>query len=161
MAPLQASVILTFYTKVSVPCVKPGSQDAVVPAKGQRWLTDSEREALLNCLNRGMTVWDIASQFGITARSSADINTKYGNTRQNAKSAKAKRQPKLLQPVYIDAIKQWVAKDCHLDTLAVQSMITTEFGLSVSKTLVYKAMVGGGGGAWASWSLRVGPVSDD
>ncbi|KAJ9077091.1 hypothetical protein DSO57_1020072 [Entomophthora muscae] len=42
---------------------------------------------------------------------------------------------------HIDAIKQWVTKDCHLDTLAIQSMLATEFGLSVSKTLVYKTMV--------------------
>ncbi|KAJ9068060.1 hypothetical protein DSO57_1032577 [Entomophthora muscae] len=126
----------TFYTKVPIPCVEPASQDAAVPAKGRRWLTDSEREALLNCLNRGMAVWDIASQFGVMARYIADINTKYGNTGQIAKSAKAKRQPSLLQPVHINAIKQWVTKDCHQDSLAVQSMIATEFGLSVSKTLI-------------------------
>ncbi|KAJ9053770.1 hypothetical protein DSO57_1021026 [Entomophthora muscae] len=131
----------TFYTKVPVPCVEPGSQDAVVPAKGQHWLTDSEREALLNFLNGGMAVQDIASQFGVTARYIANINTKYGNTGQIAKSTKAKRQPKLLHPIHIDAIKQWVAKDCHLDTLAVQLMLATEFRLSVSKTLVYKTMV--------------------
>ncbi|KAJ9077342.1 hypothetical protein DSO57_1017660 [Entomophthora muscae] len=104
----------TFYTRVSIPCVEPGSQDAVVPAKGRRWLTDSECEALLNCLNGGMAVWDIASQFGVTARYIANINTKYGNTGQIAKSTKAKRQPKLLQPVHIDTIKQWVAVVIHM-----------------------------------------------
>ncbi|KAJ9078110.1 hypothetical protein DSO57_1010260 [Entomophthora muscae] len=131
----------TFYTKVPIPCVEPGSQDVVVPAKGRHWLTNSECEALLNCLNGAMVVRDIASQFGVTARYIANINTKYGNTGRFAKSTKAKRQPKLLQPVHIDAIKQRVAKDCYLDTLAVQSMLATEIRLSVSKTLVYKAMV--------------------
>ncbi|KAJ9054588.1 hypothetical protein DSO57_1012654 [Entomophthora muscae] len=51
----------TFYMKVPIPCVKPASQDATVPAKGQCWLTDSECGALLNFLNGGMAVWDIAS----------------------------------------------------------------------------------------------------
>ncbi|KAJ9066851.1 hypothetical protein DSO57_1005517 [Entomophthora muscae] len=46
----------TFYTKVPIPCVEPDSQDAAVPTKGWHQLTDSEREALLNCLNRGMAV---------------------------------------------------------------------------------------------------------
>ncbi|KAJ9074964.1 hypothetical protein DSO57_1001438 [Entomophthora muscae] len=95
----------TFYTKVPIPCIKPASQDATVLAKGWRQLTDSEREALLNCLNRGMAVWNIASQFGVTARYIANINTKYDNTRQIAKSAKAKWQPSLLQPTYLKAIK--------------------------------------------------------
>ncbi|KAJ9071409.1 hypothetical protein DSO57_1037207 [Entomophthora muscae] len=130
-----------FYTKVPIPCVEPDSQDAVVPAKGRCWLTDSECEALLNCLNRRMAAQDIASQFGVIARYIGNFNNKYGNTCQISESFKAKHQPKLLQPVHIDAIKQWTAKDCHLDTLAVQSMLATEFGLSVSKTLVYKAMV--------------------
>ncbi|KAJ9053307.1 hypothetical protein DSO57_1025480 [Entomophthora muscae] len=88
-----------------------------------------------------MAVWDIASQFGVTARYIGDINKKYGNTGQIAKSTKSKKQPKLLQPIHFEAIKQWVTKDCHLDSLAVPSMLVTEFGLSVSKTLVYKAMV--------------------
>ncbi|KAJ9074293.1 hypothetical protein DSO57_1007983 [Entomophthora muscae] len=81
----------TFYTKVPIPCVEPASQDAVVPAKGHCQLTDSEHEALLNYLNRGMVVWDIASQFGVTVRYIANINTKYGNTGQIVKSSKAKR----------------------------------------------------------------------
>ncbi|KAJ9080591.1 hypothetical protein DSO57_1023197 [Entomophthora muscae] len=131
----------TFYTKVPIPCVKPASQDAPVPAKGRHWLTDSECEALLNCLNREMAVWDIVSQFGVTSRYIANINTKYGNTGQIAKSAKAKWQSILLQPTHLKAIKQWVTKNCHLDSLAVQSMLATEYGLSVFKTLVYKAMV--------------------
>ncbi|KAJ9088156.1 hypothetical protein DSO57_1025896 [Entomophthora muscae] len=131
----------TFNTKVLIPCVKPASQDAVVPAKGQHQLMDSVHEALLNCLNRGMIVWDNVSQFGVTAIYIDKLNKKYGNTGQIAKSTTAKWQPTLLQPVHIDAIKQWVTKDCHLDTLAVQSMLATEFGLSVSKTLVYKTMV--------------------
>ncbi|KAJ9056377.1 hypothetical protein DSO57_1033648 [Entomophthora muscae] len=97
----------TFYTKVPIPCVKPASQDAAVPSKGQRQLTDSECEALLNCLNRRSAVQDIVSQFGVTARYIGDINKKYGNTRKIAKSAKAKRQPKLLQPMYFEAIKKW------------------------------------------------------
>ncbi|KAJ9085355.1 hypothetical protein DSO57_1014774 [Entomophthora muscae] len=50
----------TFYTKVPIPCVKPASQDAIVPAKGRCWFTDNECEALLNCLNKEMAVWDIA-----------------------------------------------------------------------------------------------------
>ncbi|KAJ9087262.1 hypothetical protein DSO57_1034827 [Entomophthora muscae] len=134
-------VSLAPLSHIPIPCVEPGSQDAMAPAKGQRQLTDSECEALLNCLNGGMAVWNIASQFGVTARYIANINTKYGNTGKISKSTKAKQQPKLLQPVQINTIKQWVARDCHLDTLAVQSMLTTEFGLSVSKTLVYKTMV--------------------
>ncbi|KAJ9080791.1 hypothetical protein DSO57_1021196 [Entomophthora muscae] len=83
----------TFYTKVPIPCVKPASQDAVVPSKGQCQLRDSEREALSNCLNRGMTVWDITSQFGVIARYIGNINKKYGKTRHIAKFAKAKGQP--------------------------------------------------------------------
>ncbi|KAJ9089405.1 hypothetical protein DSO57_1013344 [Entomophthora muscae] len=83
----------TFYKKVPIPYVKPASQDAAVPFKGQRQLRDSEREALPNCLNRGMTVWDITSQFGVTARYIGNINKKYGKPGQIAKSAKAKRQP--------------------------------------------------------------------
>ncbi|KAJ9075399.1 hypothetical protein DSO57_1036461 [Entomophthora muscae] len=41
--------------------VKPASQDAAVPAKVWCWLADSERESIHNCLNGGMTVWDIVS----------------------------------------------------------------------------------------------------
>ncbi|KAJ9067007.1 hypothetical protein DSO57_1003713 [Entomophthora muscae] len=51
----------TFYMKVPISCVEPSSQDATIPVKGWRQLTDSECEALLNCLNREMAVWDIAS----------------------------------------------------------------------------------------------------
>ncbi|KAJ9063965.1 hypothetical protein DSO57_1035400 [Entomophthora muscae] len=47
----------------------------------------------------------------------------------------------LLWPIHFEAIRQRITKDCHLDTLAVQAMLTTEFWLSVSKTLVYKVMV--------------------
>ncbi|KAJ9086397.1 hypothetical protein DSO57_1004459 [Entomophthora muscae] len=133
--------------KVLIPCVEPASQDAVAPAKGQRQLTDSECKALLNFLNRGMAVWDIVSLFGVTARYIGNINKKYSNTGQIAESTKAKRQPSLLsestvlQPTHLEAIRQWVTKDCQLDTIAVQLMLVTEFGLSVSRTLVYKAMV--------------------
>ncbi|KAJ9066876.1 hypothetical protein DSO57_1005256 [Entomophthora muscae] len=165
----------TFYTKVPIPCVEPASQDAAVPAKGRRQLTNSECKAFLNCLNGGMAVWYIASKFrvtaryigwyiaskfgvtaryigwyiaskfGVTARYIGGLSNKYGNTRRIAESVKAKRQPKLLQPVHIKAIKQWVVKDCHLDTLAVQPMLATEFGLSVSKTLSTKQWL-----IWAS-----------
>ncbi|KAJ9083624.1 hypothetical protein DSO57_1032825 [Entomophthora muscae] len=69
-----------FYTKIPIPCVKPASQDATVPAKGRCRLTDSEHEALLNYLNGGMAAWDIASQFGVMARYIGTINKKYGNT---------------------------------------------------------------------------------
>ncbi|KAJ9068269.1 hypothetical protein DSO57_1030426 [Entomophthora muscae] len=125
----------TFYKKAHVPCFKPDSQDATVPAKGWRQLTDSECEALLNCLNGAMAVWNIASQFGVTTRYIGNLNNKYSNTGQIAKSVKAKRQPKLLQPVHIDAIKQWLAKYCHLDTLAVQSMLAAKFGFLFLKPL--------------------------
>ncbi|KAJ9055266.1 hypothetical protein DSO57_1005673 [Entomophthora muscae] len=140
-----------FYMKIVIPCVEPNSLDAAVPTKGWCRLTDSECEALLNCLNRGMAVWDITSKFGVTARYIGDLNTKYCDTGQIAKNPKAKRKPKLLQPVHIDAIKQWVSKDCHLDSLAVQLMLATKFGLSVSKTLVYKTMVNLG----FSWKVLV------
>ncbi|KAJ9050298.1 hypothetical protein DSO57_1015689 [Entomophthora muscae] len=108
----------TFYTKVPIPCVEPASQDAAVPVKVWCQLTDSECEALLKCLNRGMAVQDILSQFDVMTRYIGNLNTKYGNTSQIAKSAKAKQQPKLLQPLHINAIKQWVSKDCHLDSIA-------------------------------------------
>ncbi|KAJ9080958.1 hypothetical protein DSO57_1019492 [Entomophthora muscae] len=62
----------TLYMKFLIPCVEPSSQDATVPAKGWCQLTDSEHEALLNCLNRGMAVWDIVSycvqHLGTTSR---------------------------------------------------------------------------------------------
>ncbi|KAJ9050090.1 hypothetical protein DSO57_1017594 [Entomophthora muscae] len=81
----------TFYKKVTIPCVEPDGQDAAVPTKGQHQLTDSECEALLNCLNNEMAVWDIFSQFGVTARYIGNLNTKYSNTGQISKSVKAKQ----------------------------------------------------------------------
>ncbi|KAJ9085650.1 hypothetical protein DSO57_1011799 [Entomophthora muscae] len=64
----------TYHTNVFISCVEPASQDAVVPAKGWRQLTDNERKALLNCLNGGIAVWDIVSQFGVIARYIGVVN---------------------------------------------------------------------------------------